>query len=42
MCGWRGAGVLLRMSGGTIGKRDGVDVTYRVTRVAAPSLEPAH
>ncbi|HTU94889.1 MAG TPA: hypothetical protein VMF14_03545 [Solirubrobacteraceae bacterium] len=35
-------GVLLHMSGGTIGKRDGVDVTYRVTRVTAPSLDPAH
>jgi hypothetical protein len=35
-------GVLVHMSGGTIGKPDSVDVTYRVTRVTAPSLDPAH
>jgi hypothetical protein len=35
-------GVLVHMSGGTVGKPDSVDVTYRVTRVTAPSLDPAH
>jgi hypothetical protein len=35
-------GVLVHMSGGTVGKADSVDVTYRVTRVTAPSLDPAH
>jgi hypothetical protein len=35
-------GVLVHMSGGTVGKPDSVDVTYRVTRVSAPSLDPAH
>lgn len=35
-------GVLVHMSGGTIGKPDDVDVRYRVTRVTAPSLAPAH
>ncbi len=35
-------GVLVQMSGGTVGKPDSVDVVYRVTRVTAPSLEPAH
>lgn len=35
-------GVLVHMGGGTIGKPDSVDVTYRVTRVTAPSLDPAH
>jgi hypothetical protein len=35
-------GVLVHMSGGTIGKPDSDDVTYRVTRVTAPSLDPAH
>ena len=34
-------GVLVHMSGGTVGKPDSVDVTYRVTRVTAPSLDPA-
>lgn len=35
-------GVLVHMSGGTVGKPDSVDVTYRVTRVTVPSLDPAH
>ena len=35
-------GVLVHMSGGTIGQPDSVDVAYRVTRVTAPSLDPAH
>jgi len=30
------------MSGGTVGKPDSVTVTYQVTRVTAPSLDPAH
>ena len=34
-------GVLVRMSGGTVGQPDSVDVTYQVTRVSAPSLDPA-
>jgi hypothetical protein len=36
------AGVLVHFSGGTIGQPDSVDVTYHVTRVTAPSLDPAH
>jgi len=35
-------GVLVHMNGGTAGQPDSVDVTYRVTRVSAPSLDPAH
>jgi hypothetical protein len=35
-------GVLVQMSGGTVGKPDSVDVTYRVARVTAPSLDAAH
>jgi hypothetical protein len=35
-------GVLVHMSGGNVGKPDSMDVTYRVTRVTAPSLDPAH
>ncbi|HJS94564.1 MAG TPA: hypothetical protein VJ741_09895, partial [Solirubrobacteraceae bacterium] len=35
-------GVLVHMSGGTVGKPASVDVAYRVSRVTAPSLEPAH
>ncbi len=35
-------GVLVRMSGGTVGRPDSVDVTYRVIRVTVPSLDPAH
>ena len=35
-------GVLVHMSGGTIGKADSVNVTYHVTRVTAPGLDPAH
>lgn len=34
-------GVLVHMSGGTVGKPDSVDVAYQVTRVTAPSLDPA-
>lgn len=34
-------GVLVHMSGGTIGKPDSVDVAYSVSRVTAPSLDPA-
>lgn len=35
-------GVLVHMSGGTVGQPDSVDVTYHVTRVTAPSLDAAH
>ncbi len=35
-------GVLVHMSGGTVGKPASVDVTYQVTRVTAPSLDTAH
>jgi hypothetical protein len=35
-------GVLVHMNGGTIGQPDSVDVTYHVTRVTTPSLDPAH
>jgi hypothetical protein len=36
------AGVLVHMSGGTVGKPDSVDVAYQATRVTAPSLDQAH
>lgn len=35
-------GVLVHMNGGTVGQADSVDVTYHVTRVTTPSLDPAH
>ncbi len=35
-------GVLVHMSGGTVGKPDSVDVAYQVTRVTAPGLGAAH
>jgi hypothetical protein len=35
-------GVLVHMNGGTVGQPDSVDVTYHVTRVMTPSLDPVH
>lgn len=35
-------GVLVHVNGGTVGRPDSVDVTYHVTRVTTPSLDPAH
>lgn len=35
-------GVLVHMTGGTVGRPDSVDTTYTVTRVTTPSLGPAH
>lgn len=35
-------GVLAHMSGGTLNKPASVDITYTVTRVTAPSLDPSH
>jgi hypothetical protein len=35
-------GVLVHLSGGTVGKPDSVDIAYTVTRVTAPGLDPAH
>lgn len=34
-------GVLVHVSGGTVGRPDSVDVAYQVTRVTAPSLDQA-
>jgi hypothetical protein len=35
-------GVLVHMNGGTVGRPDSVDVTYHVTQVTTPTLDPAH